>query len=119
MTKLMCFKCQRVIQVDGTKGFGYHLRAFHAVGSSGDKLVCGQSGCMQTFYLMNSFLKHIRVKHMPIPRDANVVEPEYDIPGCDDIHMEEAGEMHPHLILKMNMLIHSQPTKLRTLIRTH
>ena len=61
--ELICFKCQRVINADTVREYARHLRMAHTVFEKGETLVCGQSGCMRTFTLMNSLLRHIRLQH--------------------------------------------------------
>ncbi|XP_038063309.1 uncharacterized protein LOC119734000 [Patiria miniata] len=73
--ELTCFKCNRRIRVnEGTKELAVHLRWVHGIwGSTEERLICCQNGCMKTFTLMNSFLRHIRLFHMfaPIIKNPN------------------------------------------------
>ena len=75
--ELTCFKCNRRIRVnEGTQELAVHLRWVHGNwGSTEDRLICCQNGCMETFTLMNSFLRHIRLFHLAVPiRNPNDVE---------------------------------------------
>lgn len=63
-----CVLCQEHI-LGGTRELAYHLHALHPVGGSGQILICGQDGCLKTFTLMNSFLRHIRMTHAPHAED--------------------------------------------------
>ncbi len=60
-----CFKCGKGIHATrATRALALHLRACHTTTGPNEQLVCGQNGCQRTFNLMDSFLSHIRHKHL-------------------------------------------------------
>lgn len=88
--ELLCLKCGRLIHADTVREYARHLRMSHAVFGNGETLVCGQNGCMRTFTLMNSLLRHIRRHHarMPVahndPLHGDFAHEEDDDEGEDD-----------------------------------
>jgi hypothetical protein len=63
-----CFKCGKGIHAPdatrATRKLALHLRSCHTITGPNEQLVCGQNGCQRTFNIMNSFLSHIRNKHL-------------------------------------------------------
>lgn len=88
--ELLCLKCGRLIHAHTAREYARHLRMSHAVFGNGETLVCGQNGCMRTFTLMNSLLRHIRRHHarMPVahndPLHGDFAHEEDDDEGEDD-----------------------------------
>lgn len=65
----VCFKCMHLVD-GGTRSLALHLRRVHAISSLNEKLFCMQDGCMKTFALMNTYLRHLKRSH----RERNVNE---------------------------------------------
>lgn len=90
---LTCFKCRKPVK--DTRQLALHLRVFHAIIPTFERLVCGQHGCMKTFTLMNSYLRHIRLQHLAddlneFPEDQNENNPnDENDPGDENVHDDE------------------------------
>ena len=85
-----------MIGVNGVGDFARHLRSSHII-RDGEKLICAQDGCMRTFCLMNSLLRHIRrhhttnaVEHVPAELDAENQEYRSD----DDDNNDQENQVH-------------------------
>lgn len=82
--EFQCFKCSKLVRVNGVGDFARHLRSNHII-RNGEKLICAQDGCMRTFSLMNSLLRHIHrdhtanaVRYVPAEHDAENQEHSSD-----------------------------------------
>ena len=81
---------------DPTRALGAHLRAHHTTLGPGKNLVCGQHGCQKSFTVMNSYLRHIRRKHLNenlhVPVNPQAPDRPMQVDGEDDQDEDDLGE---------------------------
>lgn len=119
-----CFKCGKNIHAnDATRALAGHLRASHTAAGLVENLVCGQHGCKKTFTVMNSFLRHIRRKHLnenlhvPVVNQHPPDEPMHNDAGNaseDDQDEEEENYAETFSIDNLKQLALSMIMKLKS-----
>ena len=127
-----CFKCGKGIHANdatrATRTLALYLRACHTTTGPNEQLVCGQNGCQKTFNLMNSFLSHIRHKHLrqniiieeyhndqqpAVPDD--LMETESDSGADDDrVDEEESNYMETFSVANLKQLAFSMIMSLKS-----